>query len=131
MSIDLKNARSAAKRSVSITLRKLNGLLQMGAEEDELKRQVELVEKSYDELLAAHYEYTESYEGEEDQEVYLQNSTDEYYKAIGMYKNVLKANKEIEEKKEANILRQTSERDFLKLRSSLERIHNDKLKLRS
>ena len=127
MSIDLKNARSAAKRSVSITLRKLNGLLQMGAEEDELKRQVELVEKSYDELLAAHYEYTESYEGEEDQEVYLQNSTDEYYKAIGMYKNVLKANKEIEEKKEANILRQTSERDFLKLRSSLERIHNDKL----
>ena len=85
MSIDLKNARSAAKRSVSITLRKLNGLLQMGAEEDERK---ELVEKSYDELLAAHYEYTESYEGEEDQEVYLQNSTDEYYKAIGMYKNV-------------------------------------------
>ena len=30
-------------------------------------------------------------------------------------------------KKEANILRQTSDRDFLKLRSSIERIHNEKL----
>ena len=99
MSIDLKNARSAAKRSVSISLKKLNGLLQLGGEEDELRKQVELVEKSYDELLTAHYEYAESYEGEEDQEIYLKSSTDEYYKTIGIYRNVLKANKEINEKR--------------------------------
>ena len=48
----------------SISLKKLNGLLKLGAEEDELQSQVEIVEKSYDELLAAHYEYAESYESQ-------------------------------------------------------------------
>ena len=54
---DLKKARSDAKRTSTLAMRKLDGLINVGSDDETLKKQVEIVEISYDKLLSICYDY--------------------------------------------------------------------------
>ena len=111
---DLKKARSDAKRTNTLAMRKLDGLINVGSDDETLKKQVEIVETSYDKLLSTCYDYIDSIE-EEEGEDYLKTSTDEYYRLMTIYNNLMKASKEIEKKKKENAPKREVERRFIKI----------------
>ena len=121
---NLKKGRSDAKRANTLAMRKLDGLLNVGSDDETLKRQVELVETSYDKLLSICYDYLDSV-GEEEGEDYLKTSTDEYYRLMTNYNKLMKSSKEIERKKRENALKLEVERGFNKIRSTIERIESE------
>ena len=121
---DLKKARSDAKRTNTLAMRKLDGLINVGSDDETLKKQVEIVETSYDKLLSICYDYLDSV-GEEEGEDYLKTSTDEYYRLMTIYNNLMKASKEIEKKKKENALKREVERGFIKIRSTIDRIESE------
>ena len=121
---DLKKARSDAKRTNTLAMRKLDGLINVGSDDETLKKQVEIVETSYDKLLSTCYDYLDSIE-EEEGEDYLKTSTDEYYRLMTIYNNLMKASKEIEKKKKENALKREVERGFIKIRSTIDRIESE------
>ena len=127
---ELKKARTKAKTNFTVSLKKLKGMIVLDTEEPILKKQVELLETSYDNLLGIHLEYVEASEGNEDEEAYIKDSTEEYYKVLGTYQNIVKANTSIKNQKEANSLansfRINVERSFLKLTSSIDRLCSEK-----
>ena len=96
---NLKKMRSDAKRVNTLAMRKFDGLMHVGSSDESLKKQAEIVEKSYDELLSACIDYSEIVGDGEDEEMYMKANTEEYYRLMSTYNNLMKASKEIENKK--------------------------------
>ena len=76
----LKKLRGDAKRANTLALKKFSGMLHVGLEESELKKQMELVEKSYDDLILANLEFIEVSDDTEDGDLYIKSNTEDYYK---------------------------------------------------
>ena len=90
---NLKKMRSDAKRANTLAMRKLDGLMHVGSSDESLKKQAEIVEKSYDELLSACIDYSEIVGDGEDEEMYMKANTEEYYRLMSTYNNLMKASK--------------------------------------
>ena len=120
----MKKLRSDTKRANTLAMRKFDGLIHVGSSEESLKKQAEVVEKSYDELLNVCIEYSEIVDDEEE-ELYMKANTDEYYRLMSVYNNLIKAGQDIEKKKKENALRLKVERGFLKIRSTIDRIQGE------
>ena len=121
----LKKLRGDAKRANTLALKKFSGMLHVGLEESELKKQMELVEKSYDDLILANLEFIEVSDDTEDGDLYIKSNTEDYYKLMTSYKNLLKAEEDIRQKKRNIVLTQNVERAFLKMNAVIDRLTDE------
>ena len=122
---NLKKLRGDAKRSNTLALRKFKGMLHLGLDEPDLKKQKEIVEESYDNLVLANLEFIEASEDNDDGDLYIKSNTDEYYELITKYRNLLKAEETIKQKKRSSILLQNVDRAFIKLNSVIDRLTSE------
>ena len=113
---EVKKARTAAKRKVTLSVKKLQGALQRGTVGDTLKNLSESLEKDFYDLTDLHLQALDL--GEEDQG-YLLGTEEEFNNVMKELKGSLTASEGIRKKQEAAPLRKTIERGFISVEKIL------------
>ena len=118
----LKQARRSAKRNATMALNKMKALFLADCEDVLLETQIQIVEKTYEEVYCCHLDYIEE-NGDEGDDTYMTETTSDYYKAVEQFNQLQKDRKDKALQREILIKKQSVERGFFKLKGTISRVH--------
>ena len=107
----LKQARRSAKRNATMALNKMKALFLADCEDVLLETQIQIVEKTYEEVYCCHLDYIEE-NGDEGDDTYMTETTSDYYKAVEQFNQLQKDRKDKALQREILIKKQSVERGF-------------------
>ena len=117
-----KNARSIQKRKVTKGIGKLKSSLVYCSDSKELQQRAESLESDFDILVDLHEDCVES--GAEDAADYMREITSTFEEVMKCYFDFSKAEKEKTLLQEASPLKKNIDRDFMRIETVMDRIHD-------